>query len=173
MENQAESKSFIVNNGVIFGAVSIVFSLVLYATGNHLPPHWSASVISFILFIVFIVLGTKQFKEANGGFLSWGQGVKIGIGIAILAGLIVVIYQYIFSTFIEPEYMSQMMEIQNQAFLDQGMTEEQIEATNEMTNNFQTPGIMAAIGIITYAIGGFIVSAITAAIMKKSEEEKY
>jgi uncharacterized membrane protein YeaQ/YmgE (transglycosylase-associated protein family) len=28
-------------------------------------------------------------------------------------------------------------------------------------------------GIIAYAIGGFIVSAIAAAIMKKSEEEQY
>lgn len=173
MENQAESKSFIVNNGVILGGASVVFSLLLYATGNHLPPHWSASVISFVLFIVFIVLGTKQFKEANGGFLSWGQGVKIGVGIAVLAGLIVVIYNYIFANFIEPDFMTKLMEIQNQSFLDQGMTEEQIEAANEMTKTFQTPGIMAAVGIISYAIGGFIVSAITAAIMKKSEEETY
>lgn len=173
MENQAESKSFIVNNGAILGAASIVFSLVLYATGNHLPPHWSASVISIVLFIVFIVLGTKQFKAANGGFLSWGQGVKIGVGIAVLAGLMVVIYNYIFSNYIEPDFMAQLMEIQNQDFLDKGMTEEQIEAANEITKTFQTPGIMAAIGIISYAIVGFIVSAITAAIMKKSEEETY
>jgi hypothetical protein len=42
-----------------------------------------------------------------------------------------------------------------------------------MSQAFQSPGIMAAGGIIAYAIGGFIVSAITAAIMKKSEEENY
>ena len=42
-----------------------------------------------------------------------------------------------------------------------------------MTSSFSTPGIMAAVGIISYAIGGFIVSAIGAAIMKKSEEETY
>jgi hypothetical protein len=66
-----------------------------------------------------------------------------------------------------------MMEVQNQAFIDQGMTEEQIEMSNEMSEKFQSPGIMAAMGIIMYAIGGFIVSAIGAAIMKKSEEEQY
>jgi Co/Zn/Cd efflux system component len=42
-----------------------------------------------------------------------------------------------------------------------------------MGKKFQSPGIMAAMGIIMYAIGGFIVSAIGAAIMKKSEEEQY
>ncbi|MEE9408532.1 MAG: DUF4199 domain-containing protein [Polaribacter sp.] len=173
MENQANSKGFIVNNGVILGVASILLSLVMYATGSHLDPHWSSSVVSAALFIGIIILGTKKFKEANGGFMSWGQGVKIGVGIAVLAGLIVVIYNYIFMNFIEPDFMSQVMEIQNQKFLDQGMTEEQIDAANEMGKSFQSPGVMAAMGIIGYAIGGFIVAAITSAIMKKTEEENY
>jgi hypothetical protein len=168
MENQLSSKSFMVNNGIILGVASILFALVLYATGNHLSPHWSA-----IIFIGIIIYGIKQFKEANDHFLSWGQGVKIGVGVAIVGSLIVVIYNYLFMNFIEPDFMNQMMEVQNQTYLDQGLTEEQIEAANKMTSSFSTPGIMAAVGIISYAIGGFIVSAIGAAIMKKSEEETY
>jgi hypothetical protein len=173
MEEQANSKGIIINNGLILGVASIILSLVMYATGNHLDPHWSNSVVSAALFIGLIFLGTKQFKAANGGFMSWGQGVKVGVGIAILAGLIVVIYNYIFMNFIEPDFMSQAIEAQNQKFLDQGMSEEQIEAANEMGKSFQSPGIMAAMGIIGYAIGGFIVAAITSAIMKKNEEEEY
>ena len=173
MEDQANSKSFIVNNGITLGVASIILSLVMYATGNHLDPHWSTSIISAALFIGLIIYGTKQFKDENGGFMSWGQGVKVGVGIAVLAGLIVVIYNYIFINFIDPEFMNQMMEIQSQKMLDNGMTEEQIEAANEMGKSFQSPGIMAAMGIIGYAVGGFIVAAITAAIMKKSEEETY
>jgi FtsH-binding integral membrane protein len=173
MENQANSKSIILNNGVILGVASIVLSLVMYATGNHLDPHWSISIVSVALFLGLIIYGTKKFKEANEGFMSWGEGVKVGVGIAIVAGLIVVIYNYIFMNFIEPDLMSQMTEVQNQKFLDEGMTEEQIEAANEIGKSFQTPGIMAAMGIISYAIGGFIVAAITSAIMKKSEEETY
>ena len=173
MENQVSTKSFMVNNGVVLGVASVIYSLVIYATGNHLEPHWSGSIITVAIFIGAIFYGIKQYKTANGGFLTWGQGVKIGVGIAVLGGVIVVIYNYLFMNFIEPDFMSQMMEVQNQVLLDQGMTEEQIEAANEMSQAFQTPGIMAAVGIITYAIGGFIVSAITAAIMKKSEEESY
>ena len=173
MENQVSSKSFMVNNGVILGIASVLFALIMYATGNHLAPHWSASIVNAVIFIGIIVYGIKQFKAASGGFLSWGQGVKIGVGIAIVGGLIMVIYNYIFMNFIEPEFMTQMMEVQNQALLDQGMTEEQIEAANAMTSSFSSPGIMAAVGIISYAIGGFIIAAIAAAIMKKSEEETY
>ena len=42
MENQVDSKSFMVNNGVTLGIASVLFALVMYATGNHLTPHWSA-----------------------------------------------------------------------------------------------------------------------------------
>ncbi len=55
MENQVSSKSFMVNNGIILGVASILFALVLYATGNHLTPHWSASVINAIIFIGIII----------------------------------------------------------------------------------------------------------------------
>jgi uncharacterized membrane protein YfcA len=173
MENQVDSKGIIVNNGVILGVVTVLISLVVYAMGMHLDPHWSISLISGVLFIALIVLGIKKYKEGNGGFLSWGQGVKIGVGIAILAALIGAIYNYIFMNIIEPEFMTQIMEIQTQKLIDQGMSEEQIEATNEMGKAFQGPAIMAAFGIIGSAIGGFVVAAIAAAIMKKSEEETY
>ena len=173
MENQVNSKNLIVNKGVTLGVAMVLFSLIMYATGNHLEPHWSSSVITSALFIGIIILGIKSFRSENGGFLSWGQGVKIGVGIAIIAGLINVIYSYIFMSFIEPDFMNQMMEIQNQAYLDKGMTEEEIEMANKMGEAFQSPGIMAAMGIIMYAIGGFVVSAIVAAIMKKSEQEQY
>lgn len=173
MENQANSKSFIINNGVILGVLGILISVINYAFGTHLDPHWASSVGSGIFFIGIIILGINQFKKANGGFLNWGQGVKIGVGIAILAALISVIYNYVFITFVEPDFMAQIMEVQNQKFLDQGMSQEQIEAANAMSQKFQSPLFASAFGIIGSAIGGFIVSAIAAAIMKKSEEETY
>ena len=173
MENQVNSKNLIINKGLTLGAAMVLISLVMYATGNLLEPHWSVSLITSALFIGIVVWGIKSFKSENGGFLSWGQGVKIGVGIAILAGLINVVYMYVLMNFIEPDLMNQMTEVQKQIFIDSGMTEEQIENANEMGKKFQSPGISAAMGIIAYAIGGFIVSAIGAAIMKKSEENQY
>ena len=120
-----------------------------------------------------IVFGIKKYKETNEGFLTWGQGVKIGVGIAIVAALIGTIYNYLFMNFIEPEYLNQVMEVSNQKLLDQGQTEEQIEAINKMSEAFNSPLLIAAMGIIGSAVGGFIVAAIAAAIMKKSEEETY
>lgn len=173
MENQANSKSIILNYGLYLGVAGILVNVIVYAMGAHLDPHWSVSLAQGVFLVGLIVLGIKKYKEANGGFLSWGQGVKVGVGIAIIAGLIGAIYNYIFMNFIEPEFMTQLMEVQNQKLLDQGLTEEQIEASNEMGKAFQGPLIMSAFAIIGSAIVGFIISAIAAAVMKKSEEETY
>ncbi|OAD44751.1 DUF4199 domain-containing protein [Polaribacter atrinae] len=173
MEDQANSKSIIVNYGIILAGAGILLSVITYAMGAHLKPHWSISVISIAMTTALIVFGIKKYKELNKGFISWGQGVKIGVGICILSTLITAIYQYIFMTYIEPDFMQQAMELQNQVYLDSGMTEEQIEAANEIGQKFQSPGILAAISIIGAAILGFIISAIASAIMKKTEEETY
>lgn len=173
MENQVNSKSIIINFGLILAGFSIFINLVNYAIGNHLDPHWSITVISILALVALIVFGIKKYKEANNGFLSWGQAVKIGVGIAIISALIGSLYNYVFMNFIEPDFMQQMAEIQNQKMLDQGYTDEQIEAANEMSESFRNPALIAAFGIIGSAIGGFIVSAIAGAIMKKSEEDDF
>jgi len=173
MENQTNTKSLIINFGIYLGIATVLTSLITYALGMHLDPHWSVSVISGILFIGLIVFGIKKHKENNEGFLTWGQGVKIGVGIAIVAALIGTIYNYLFMTFLEPNFLNQVMEVSNQKLLDQGQTEEQIEAINKMSEAFKSPLLIAAMGIIGSAVGGFIVAAIAAAIIKKSEEETY
>ena len=173
MENQASSKNLILNYGLILGVFTILLNLVMYAMGAHLDPPAYFSVISSIVLVAVIVFGIKKFKEANNGFLTWGQAVKIGVGISIVAALIGVIYNYIFITFIEPDFMAQTIEIQNQKMIAEGYTEEQIEAAKAITEKMKNPVIVSAIGIIGSAFGGFIIAAIAGAIMKKTEEEQY
>ena len=96
MENQVSSKSIIINQGLYLGIVSILINLVVYALGNHLQPHWSVSVIFFVVLTGFIVMGMKQFKSSNGGFMSWGEAVKIGVGLTMISAVIVTIYNQIF-----------------------------------------------------------------------------
>ncbi len=173
MENQASSKSIILNQGLYLGIISVLISLVVYATGNHLQPHWSVSIIGVVLMIVFIIMGMNKFKTNSGGFMSWGQAVKIGVGLTVVSTVIVIIYNQIFANFIEPEFMSQIAAIQEQTWVDQGMSSEQIDSAKSMMEKFQGPVISSAFGLVIAAFIGFIISAIAGAIMKQSAEEQY
>ena len=173
MENQANSKNIILNYGVYLGIASVLINLVVYAVADYLRPHWSVSILSGLIMITMIVMANKKFKELNGGFMSWGQSVKIGVGLTVISAVIMIAYQQIFANFIEPEYMQQMMMIQEQKWVDQGLTSEQINGAKEMMQKFQSPLISSAIGIVVSAFIGFVVSAIVGAIMKQSAEEQY
>ncbi len=173
MENQANSKNIILNYGLYLGGISVLMSLTLYALGMHLDAHWSVGIVGFLITVALIVIGIKKFKEANGGFTSWGQAVKIGVGIALISSIIVAVYQLIFMAFIEPDFMAQIAEKQNQVMIDSGYTEEQMEAAKGMSEKMQSPAILSAMNILGGVFVGFIISAIAGAIMKKSEEEQY
>ena len=173
MENQANSKSIILNYGIILGVLSIILNMVIYAMDKSFNPGWVFGTIGFILPIALIVLGIKKFKESNNGFMSWGQAVKTGVGIMLISTLIALFYQQIFENFIEPDFAQQKLEYVEQQYIDAGMDEDQIEASMEMAKKFQGPFISSAFALIGFAIYGFIISAIAGAIMKKTEEEQY
>jgi hypothetical protein len=175
MENQANSKSIILNNGLYFGIILVVSSLIVYALGMHLEP--TGGYINFgimaIAFIAFPIIGMAAFKKINGGFMSWGQGVKIGVGIILIGTLIGIIYQHLFTGFIEPEFYTQLEEVTRNSLIDGGLTEEQIDMQIEMQSKFQGTIIGDAIGLLFMAFVGFVVSAIVAAVKKQSEEDNY
>jgi hypothetical protein len=50
-----------------------------------------------------------------------------------------------------------------------GMDDAQIDQAMSMTEKFMTPGIMFAMGVLSYVIIGFIISLIIAAIMRKDK----
>jgi hypothetical protein len=174
MEKQASSKNIMLSYGLVLGIVSILISVVSYALGMHLDRDWKFGVVGFLAMIVIISIGIKKFKEENHNLLSFGQAVKIGVGISIISALLVIIYNLIFMNFIEPDYMNQLLEIERAKWLENpDMTAENIEAAEGMFKTFSSPAITSAISIVGSAFFGFIISAIAGAIMKRSEEDGY
>ena len=175
MENQASSKGIILNNGLYYGLVLVITSLIIYALGMHLDPtggYINLGILAIAL-IAFPIIGMSAFKKNNGGFMSWGEGVKIGVGIVIIGSLISILYQYAFTTFIEPDFFTQVEEVTRKGLVDGGLTEEQIDAQIEMTSKFQGTLIGNALGLLFMAFLSFVISAIASAVKKQSEEEAY
>ena len=54
--------------------------------------------------IAFMVLGIKKVKESNEGLLSLGEGLKTGMGIALISGIVGIIYFLLFVNFIDPDF---------------------------------------------------------------------
>ncbi|MDP3353244.1 MAG: DUF4199 domain-containing protein [Flavobacteriaceae bacterium] len=176
MENQQnQTQQIILNNGLILGFVSVVYAIIRYAMGKHLENDWTVSVISFVIMLAVIGYGIYLFKQANEGFLTISQGLKIGVGIALVGGIISVIYTYIFTTYIEPDFANQLLILQEQQILEKypDFTDEQLESAANMTKKFTSSGAMAAFGIMGSLFFGLIVSLIVSLFLRKSQENPY
>lgn len=174
MENQTNStKQTMLNFGLILGFIGVLINVAIFAMGRTYNPHWSVSVISIAITITIIVMGIKQIKVSNSGLLSLGEALKIGIGITLISGIIMVIYNLIFTHFIEPDFYTRLVDVQQQTMLEKypQMSDEQIQNAVEMTKKMSGPFVSSAVTLIGSLFFGFIVSIIAGLIMKKTDEE--
>lgn len=171
MKPKANNKNIIINYGIILGALSVTIQVVKYAMNRHLEQEYISSVVGFVLMVILITLGIKKIKQLNGGFLVFGNAVKVGVGIAVVASILGIIYQLVFINFIEPDFFDKVLEIQNEKLLDKGISEEQIEESNKIAKKFMNPFLTSSISLLMAAFFGFIISAVVGAIMQKNKQQ--
>ncbi len=167
IEKKSSSKISL-HYGIILGIVSVLISVAVYAMGMQYEQDWKMGSIGIIAMIAVIFIGIKKFKEFNGGYLTVGQAIKTGIGIALIGGIISVIYSYIFMTIIEPDFMTNTMAKAQEKMMEQNpnLTDEQVEQATAMMSKFSSPAITSAFSLIGSLFFGFIISLISGFIQK-------
>ena len=126
--------------------------------------------VSLLITIAMIVIGMMQFKKDNNGFMTFGEGLKIGVGIGLIAGIIGIIFNQILAGVIDPEMMNKAMEYQKGMLMETTkMTPDQIDAQMEMGKKFTTPSWQIVFGLIYSIVASLLLSLIPALILKKKE----
>lgn len=169
-ENKPKTGKIALTYGLILAAISIIFMLMLYSLDMHYQGGTMVMGVSIVITIAVIVIGMIQFKKANNGFMSFGQGLKVGVGIGLIGGIIGIIFNQIMVGVIDPQMMEKAMEYQRGMLLETTkMTTEQVDAQMEMTKKFSTPSMMIVFGLIYSVVASFLLSLIPALILKRSE----
>jgi hypothetical protein len=174
MENQKVSiKKIALNYGGVWGISTIALYVIAYVTDNYLEQPMWLNISGAAIMLGIIVYGLKAFKLENEGYLSISESLKTGLAISLIAAIIVTLYNYIFTTFIEPDFVNQSIEIAREQMMTQNpdMTQEQMDMAMGITEKMMTPTIMAAMGIIFTLFLGFIVSLISGLFMKENRPE--
>ncbi len=172
-ENQPKTGKFALNFGVLLAVISITFALMLYFMDMHYERSWGLSIVNGIIMIAVIAFGIFQFKKAGDGYLTLTEALKVGLGIALIAGILGVLYQFVFTNYIEPDFMANTMEMQQREMIakNPNLTQEQLDNAKEMMQTFSNPALGAAIGIVISLFFGFIISLFSGLIMKKQKPE--
>jgi len=159
--------------GVLFGVLMVLEFVIGYSMNIDPATNpaygWAINILNYVLFpIVLISMGCSAYKKGNGGFVTLGQCLKIGVVICVIAALVYSIFFAIF-TMIFPEFIPEMMEKIQSAMIAQNpdMPQNQMDTMISMSEKMMKPYILIPFSIVMYAFIGLIWSLIVGAIVKK------
>lgn len=167
MQDQVSTTRVALKFGVLTAVAVIVYSTLINLTG--MTQNRALTSLAFVILIVGIVLAMKEFRAQNNTFMSYGQGLGIGSLVSAIVGLIGSMFSMFYMEFIDNTIIQQSMDKAREDMEARGMDDAQIEQAMSMTEKFMTPGVMFAMGVLSYVIIGFILSLIIAAIMRKDK----
>ena len=156
--------------GLLTGLVSIIISFGINAMQLEQNP-----VLRFLttaVLVVGIILAMRNFKAQQAGFLSYGQGMGVGLTVAAVVGALSAVFVYVYTTFVDPEMMTRVMDTARAEMEAKGtMTDAQIDQAMAMSAKFTTGPIMLAFTFLGTIFFGVLISLIAAAFVKNPKPE--
>jgi uncharacterized membrane protein len=115
LESKGTIKSTVLNYGIIMGGLSVAFTLMLFIMDMHYQNSSIQQWTGLLIMAGSIVFGQLAYKQANEGFISLGEGMKIGIGIVALGSTIGILYGLFQGYVLDPETMTKAMDYANKS----------------------------------------------------------
>ena len=169
MEEQNEQvtiKQVAIKWGLMLGIISIVLFLALYF-GGFSGESWT-SWLGAVFTITLIYLAHKEYKDQGDGYMSYSQGLGLGTLTAGISGTVSSIFSYVYTKFINLDYLTEMMDMARVKMEDQGQSDDQIEVAMGFVEKMMTPEITLGIGFIGAIFFGFIIALIVSAFTKNN-----
>ena len=156
--------------GLLTGLVSIIYMFILFV--SNAATNTAAQWLGLAIPIVGIYLAHQNYKSQNGGFMSYGQGLGIGVLLSTFSSLLTTAFNYVYRTIIDPEMSGRMMETVRAKMEAAGnMTDEQIDAAIKMSEKFSSGPISIVFGVLVTVFTGFLISLIISAFTKHAQPE--
>ncbi|HPW97310.1 MAG TPA: DUF4199 domain-containing protein [Flavobacterium sp.] len=174
MENQTSPAKSALSYGLFFGLIMGIELILGYVL--NIDPQTNSTygiainVLNYLaLPFIFIYIACNNYKnKLNNGFITFGQCLKIGVLVCVIAALVYGVFYTIFQLFV-PEYFNGMLDKMDKILRDKNaeMTQEQIDMAISMTKKFMSPAIAVPITIAIFAFVGLLHSLLVGAIVKK------
>ncbi len=158
------------NYGAVLGCCLVAIAVVMWLLGIDDKESMIPSLLNNVLIIAGIAYTVILFRDTeNNGFISYGDSLKLGTSVAFFSSVILSFYTFIFVTFIEPDYLNEIIELAEQAILesDPEISDENLDLALSMSERFMQPHWLLILGILGGTFVGFIYSLIISIFVKK------
>ncbi|HLZ88649.1 MAG TPA: DUF4199 domain-containing protein [Puia sp.] len=161
--------------GLIAGLILGLFTLsitILNGKGTDAPHSEIVGYTAMVVAFSFIFVGTKNFRDKyNGGVVSFGKALRIGLGITLIGSTMYVIAwmieYYLFIPDFMDKYAAHMIhEIQASGVSPAAMNK-QIAEINHMSQLYKNPVFVALFTYVEVLPVGIIISLLTSLLLKR------
>lgn len=152
--------------GIIISLVLIVFSLVVYITGQL--QNSTLGMFPYVLLVGGVIGSCVIYANQMKGNVTFGNVFAHGFKTTAVIIVFQVAYTFLAMKVIFPEMMETIINTSREAMVKQGrLTDEQIEQAVGMTRKYFMPFAIGGI-IIMFGIVGAIAAAVGGGIVKKN-----
>lgn len=126
---------------------------------------------SMALSLLFVYFGIKHYRDkVNNEKISLGKAIGIGMLIALFSAVGVAVFDYIYTSYINPDFASEYLEYSVKK-MEETLSAEEVkiktaELTQQMTD-YGSPSFMAFMMFASVMILGFIISLISGLILQR------
>lgn len=164
--SDTNSKSITLTYGLITALALIVFSIISQLMNVEMQS-W-INYLVYVIYLVGVILACQAFSKSRDGNVTFGNVFGAGFKMVAFTTLIMVIWTVV-SIYIFPEIKDRALEAAQTKMLEQGIDEDQMEMSLNMTRKSFT--LFLTIGaIFNYLIAGIIFALIGAATAKKNKQ---
>ena len=160
-----------------YGVYSLISGFVLFGLpfflGMGIENEYNQFLgyLSIVLSLLFIYFGIKHYRDkVNSGNVSFGGAIKIGMQIALFSAAGVALFDYIYTTQINPDFSLEYVEYsikKMEATLPPDEVSIKSAELKQQMQDYGSSGFMAALMFVTVVIIGFIISLISGLILQR------
>jgi hypothetical protein len=150
---------------LVLGAILVIKFLLSVVTENG----FIAFIVIFLTVLVpyLVYVFQKKYRDAElGGTISYSNALSYGIFLYFAAAVVLVIVQYIYYQYINPNFLSESFRLSIEQLQLLGMPASFIDEAIKI--GVPSPAASAFQSIVLHALWGLLIALVTSAFVKKS-----
>jgi hypothetical protein len=112
--------------GLLTALIELLLTSIRYAMNQYV--NFLFPIMTIIILITGTVLAMRELRQANGGWLSIGEGISMGLLMFAVIGILDTTYQQVYQTYVDPSYTEQALEQTRNMMERYGAKDEQLIA---------------------------------------------
>ncbi len=134
--------------------------------------HWGEVLgyLAIFLSMIFVYIGIRHYRDhQNGGVVSFGQALKLGVLITLFPAIAFGIYDQIYVNFIDPDFYEDYYQVQMDSIEEANEVayEARVAEIKSEMETFSNPIVQYLVMFATVLLIGLVVSIISGLILKR------